>query len=313
MTVDRVRRVFVTLTAMRWLPTGLTVPALVLIGQARGLSLAQIGVTTAIYGATTLLLELPTGGLSDVIGRRPVLVARACLMSVVAALVTAVGTSFAVLAAPPPSAAPPAPSTRGRCKSWFVERTSSIDPEASIRKGLARASASESVALAVGTLAAGAVLALAPLPASGTTSSPCPCPSSPRRRLGCGQVALVAVWVKEPPRVNRLTLRSVVADVPRTVVGGMRLAATPPHAAAAPDRDRSGRRRAGEHRTAHAPHVAPIVGSDPKGRPPTRCSRRSDFWAPRSGPALAPAATRLLRRPSRVPLVGALGAAAHWP
>ena len=32
--------IFVTLTAMRWLPTGLTVPALVLIGQARGLVLA---------------------------------------------------------------------------------------------------------------------------------------------------------------------------------------------------------------------------------------------------------------------------------
>lgn len=70
---DRARRRFIALTALRWLPVGVAVPVSVLLATARGLSAADIGVTVAVYGAVTLLLELPTGGLADALGHRPVL------------------------------------------------------------------------------------------------------------------------------------------------------------------------------------------------------------------------------------------------
>ena len=73
LTPDQARRRFVGLTALRWLPVGVAVPVSVLLATARGLSPADIGVTVAVYGAVTLLLELPTGGLADAIGHRPVL------------------------------------------------------------------------------------------------------------------------------------------------------------------------------------------------------------------------------------------------
>lgn len=66
-------RRFVALTALRWLPVGLTVPVMVLLAQARGLSLAQVGLLFTVYGAVVITLELPTGGLADAIGRRPVI------------------------------------------------------------------------------------------------------------------------------------------------------------------------------------------------------------------------------------------------
>jgi MFS family permease len=72
-TSGRVRRRFLLLRALRWFPTGLLIPVLILILLERGLSLAQIGLITAAQGFMVLLLELPTGALSDTLDRRPVL------------------------------------------------------------------------------------------------------------------------------------------------------------------------------------------------------------------------------------------------
>ena len=70
----RLRRIYHLLLALRWIPTGLLVTVFVLLMTERGLSLAQIGVGTAAQGVTMLLLELPSGGLADSLGRKPVLV-----------------------------------------------------------------------------------------------------------------------------------------------------------------------------------------------------------------------------------------------
>ena len=70
-----VTRRFLILRATRWLPTGLLMPVLVLVLVDRGFSLAQIGVAAAGQGLMVFLLELPTGGLADALGRKPVLLA----------------------------------------------------------------------------------------------------------------------------------------------------------------------------------------------------------------------------------------------
>lgn len=308
MTITGVRRIFVTLTVMRWLPTGLTVPAIVLVGQARGLSLTQIGVVSAVYGTTTLLLELPTGGLSDVIGRRPVLVA-AGLMSVAAALVTALGTSFAALSIAAVIRGAARALDSGPLQAWFVDRTHDINPQASIRQGLSRAAAGESVALAAGTLASGAVLAVTRLPASDATLIALSAPFLVSAALSAVQVALVARWIREPRRSRRLRVGDVVADVPRTIGAGLRLAAT----------HRILRRlllltaAVGVALTGiellTPPHLAVIVGSDARGASVYAVLATLGFLGSALGSAVSPAASRLLRRPTRVPLVGALGGA----
>lgn len=67
------RRAFVLLTALRWLPIGFITPLHVLLPLSRGLTLGQVGITMACGAATAALLELPTGGLADAVGRRSVL------------------------------------------------------------------------------------------------------------------------------------------------------------------------------------------------------------------------------------------------
>ena len=75
LTVRSARRRYLALIALRWLPTGLLIPVTVLLALSRGLSLTEIGLVFSIQGLVVLALELPTGGLSDALGRRPVLIA----------------------------------------------------------------------------------------------------------------------------------------------------------------------------------------------------------------------------------------------
>lgn len=58
--------------SLHWFATGLLVPVIALLQLEKGLDLFQIGLTVAVYSATVMALELPTGGLADNIGRKRV-------------------------------------------------------------------------------------------------------------------------------------------------------------------------------------------------------------------------------------------------
>ena len=62
------------LSATRWLPVGLSIGLVALLMLECDMSLADIGLIFATQGFVVLALELPTGGLADALGRRPVLV-----------------------------------------------------------------------------------------------------------------------------------------------------------------------------------------------------------------------------------------------
>ena len=71
-----IRTRYLVLHGLRWLPTGLMIPVFVLLALERGIGLAEIGVIFAVQGFVVLALELPTGGLADALGRKPVLLER---------------------------------------------------------------------------------------------------------------------------------------------------------------------------------------------------------------------------------------------
>ena len=126
-----VRR-FALLSALRWFPIGLTIPVNVLLMQARGLDLAVIGGLYAIYGIVTIALELPTGGLADVVGRRTVLVA-ASIATTVSMLVAAVAQDVPWFALAMVLGATGRALGSGPLDAWYVDATHALDPEASVR------------------------------------------------------------------------------------------------------------------------------------------------------------------------------------
>ena len=92
----RLRTRFWLLAGLRWLPTGFVIPVSALLPLKRGLTIAEYGMVAATQGFVVLLLELPTGGFADALGRKPVFVASAvvALASYVVAALAQVTLAF---------------------------------------------------------------------------------------------------------------------------------------------------------------------------------------------------------------------------
>jgi MFS family permease len=173
----QVRRRFLVLRGLRWLPTGLLIPVLVLILLDRGFTLTQIGLIASVQGLVVLLLELPTGALADAVGRRPVLLmANLFLLASVALLVVAdslvlLGLSFALQGAY-------RALESGPLDAWYVDAAQAAEPGADIGRGFAQGGVVLGVAIAAGSLLSSGLVLLGARDRSTLLSCPC----SPRWR-----------------------------------------------------------------------------------------------------------------------------------
>lgn len=223
------RRRFVAATGLFWLPVGLYIPSQVLLLTERGMSLAVVAVLFAVHSLTVSAMELPTGGLADVVGRRPVLAA-AGLLNAAALTVLALGTTVWTFAVAMLLMGLGRALSSGPAEAWYVDTVQCHSgPDAELRTGLARAGTACAVALAAGTLVGGGLpllLRRGPDLGAGTGGLllPLSAPALLGAAVGVGYVAYVLLALPEPPR-PRTTLLAVLRGVPATVLGGLRLGA----------------------------------------------------------------------------------------
>jgi MFS family permease len=159
-TTDGLTRRFVLLRALRWLPVGLVLPFLVITPEARGLSLGEIGAVFAVHSAVAMALEVPSGALADVVGRRRVMLLGAALTAASLLAFALAQTVLAFMAAVGLLAAGRA-LISGSLEAWYVDSLRSLDPAAPLSRGLSRGTAAEGLALALGALIAGGLVTLA--------------------------------------------------------------------------------------------------------------------------------------------------------
>ena len=112
---------------------------IVLLALSRGLSLTEIGLVFSLQGLVVLALELPTGGLSDALGRRPVLIL-ASLVGLVSLGLLYVADSVALFAASTILQGVFRALDSGPLEAWYVDATLAADPDAEIEHGLSAAS-----------------------------------------------------------------------------------------------------------------------------------------------------------------------------
>ncbi|MFD4831361.1 MFS transporter [Streptomyces uncialis] len=230
-TVRKARRRYITVCALFWLPIGLTIAPLVLLFTERGMALTAVAGFFAAHSLTTALLELPTGGLSDVIGRRAVLAA-AGLLNAVAFTFQALGTTAWALTVGMALMGAARALSSGPAEAWYVDTVQAArGPGAELRTGLARGGAAVSAALAVGTLVGGGVpwlLGLGPDPgerlreATSGAVLPLSVPPLMGSAVALVFVAYVLAVLREPGRPS-VTPAGVLRGVPATVVAGLRL------------------------------------------------------------------------------------------
>ncbi len=160
--IDQARRRFLTMTAVRWLPVGVTSPVTILVMLERGLTLTQIASIWAVGTLVTFALELPTSGLADTYGRRPVLLA-ANLLSVAGWLGFALAHSWVnfLLAIVTMSVGRALDS--GPLEAWFVDTAHARDPDAPVNDVLARQGLVLGISIAAGSTLSALVIWLHPI------------------------------------------------------------------------------------------------------------------------------------------------------
>jgi MFS family permease len=150
------RRRFVTLTALRWLSSGLLLPVFVVLLKARELSVSNVGVIFAVYTGVAALLEVPTGGLADTWGRRNTLLT-ASATTMVGFVGLAISTDMVMLAASASVLAAGRALASGPLDAWFVDHMRTAEPGLDLTGDLAAGARAQGLALAMGTVA-GSVL-----------------------------------------------------------------------------------------------------------------------------------------------------------
>lgn len=225
------RRLLVV-TAARWLPVGLVFGLTILLALERGLTLTQVGMLLAIQGFVVLGLELPTGGLADTVGRRPVLVAAAAF-AVLSSGVLIVADGFWMFALALLLQGVFRALDSGPLEAWFVDTLHEADPDASVVRGLSRATTVLGLAIAGGALLGGGLVAWHPIPGVSALLLP----FAAAIALFAAYAVLVTMLVREAPRQPRPRPRRRAAprrpagplsEAGRTVASGFHVLARSP-------------------------------------------------------------------------------------
>ena len=149
--IQHIRRTYYLIVSLFWLATALPMALIILLGQARGLDLFQVGLLMGIYSLTIVLLEVPTGGLADAVGRKRVAVVAYSFITV-AGIVILFAFSFPVILAGFILTGIGRALSSGALDAWFVDTLQAADPEIDLQPALARAETFTFLALGLGTL-----------------------------------------------------------------------------------------------------------------------------------------------------------------
>jgi MFS family permease len=213
LSVRQVRHRFLVLHGLRWLPTGLMTPVMILLMQERGLSLPQIGLVSTAQGLIILALELPTGGLADALGRKPVLAA-AWTLSLCSLALFAVADSFVLFFLVWALQGVFRALDSGPLESWYVDATLAADPRAKYEPGLGVAGTVLGVSIAAGALLSAGLIALGPVgPVSALTV---PVLAAIALQL-VSLITLLVLLVEVRPAQGARAVRTSVAAAPRMV------------------------------------------------------------------------------------------------
>lgn len=218
---EAARRVLLLLTVTRWLPVGLVVSLHVLWMLERGLTLTQALAATAVTGVFIFVLELPTSGIADALGRRPLLVAAAVVnvLAGVGFLFAHSLTSFAVAAA---LLGVFRALDSGPLEAWFVDTVHASHPGADVDQDLSRMGTAMGLAMGLGALASSALVAWHPVQGHSPLWLPI------LVFVGLNVVHLVAVLalLREPARLDQRGLagaRASVVQAPGVIRSGLQL------------------------------------------------------------------------------------------
>jgi MFS transporter, DHA1 family, quinolone resistance protein len=133
---------------------GIVFPVLSLIILDKGMDYLQLGFLMAVYSGTVVLAELPSGALSDLIGRKKVYLAALCLNFSGGAIALA-SMSFATLALAFVAMGLARAFSSGSVEALFIDRLYALESGLDLQPILAKAGMAVPLALGLASLAGG--------------------------------------------------------------------------------------------------------------------------------------------------------------
>ena len=161
-TAAAARRTLLVLSFTRWFPTGLIIGLTTLLVLHRGMSLTEVGLIAATQGFVVLALELPTGGLADALGRRPVLLLGGLIGIASGVLFVSAQTVPAFVLAAALQGVYRALDS-GPMEAWYVDAAHAEDATIPVDQALSRAGTVIGLAIALGALTSGGLVAWHPI------------------------------------------------------------------------------------------------------------------------------------------------------
>lgn len=210
---------YLILLALRWLPSGLLLPVLTLLPLERGLTLSELGLAAAAQGLVVFLLELPTGGLSDALGRRPVMIASGVISLAGLGLIY-VADSFVVFALAFAVQGVYRALDSGPLEAWYVDTLQANDPDADLSEGLSRGGTVTGIAIGAGALMAGGLVALGPIGSVEALAVPVLLAAVLR---AVSVAATASLLVETRQRSGWQGTAAAVREVPGVIAGSLRL------------------------------------------------------------------------------------------
>ncbi len=150
------RRLYL-LTTTRWFSVGFVVGIFILVQTGRGLTIAQAATIGSVMGLTCFVLELPTSGFADAVGRRPVYLA-AAVLNVVAIVGYALAQSFWAFVVAGALMGAFRALDSGPLEAWFVDTVHQTTPGADVDRQLSRTGSILGGAIAVGAVLSGLLI-----------------------------------------------------------------------------------------------------------------------------------------------------------
>ena len=216
--------VYTLLVFLYWFANALPLALLILLMQERGLSLLQISVLFGINALTVVLLEVPTGSLADIIGRKQVTIWAALLMMFgFGVFLTAFSFPMLLLGGMIYGASRALAS--GALDAWFVDTVQAHDPEIDLQPLFAKAGAMTLLGLALGTLLGGIIplsFDALPLPATPILTK-LSLPLAASLMIQVLRLVLVGLLVVEDRPTASRSPRTVISTLPIFIRDAARL------------------------------------------------------------------------------------------
>ena len=154
MNKQQLLKIFIINQTFHWFIVGIMVPVIALFQLEKGLNLFQIGISMAIYSGTVVILELPTGGLSDTIGRKKIYLI-SLMINFGAAFVLLIAQDFQGIILGFLLFGMARAFSSGSMDAWFVDEFHLIDPKGNLQEALAKVGIFIPIGLAAGSLLGG--------------------------------------------------------------------------------------------------------------------------------------------------------------